>query len=481
MSNKIDNLEPKEVFHWFHEISQVPRGSGNEKAISDFLVDFAKQRNLEVYQDHVLNVIIKKPGTTGYENSKPVIVQGHMDMVCEKTANSNHDFLKDPIELVVKGDELWANNTTLGADDGVAVAYALALLDANDIPHPPVEVVITTSEETGMDGALGLTNDHLDSSIVINIDSEEEGIFLVSCAGGANVSAEFDIKREALKNSVLEISVDGLTGGHSGIEIIKQRANAIKVLGRLLNSLNGNVDFNLVKISGGSKHNAIASSASAFVAVSDSAKSESLINDLAEKIKTEYRTTDKGLNVKTSMSSANFSEMFTTECTMSIVDFLIMVPDSTQRMSKDIEGLVETSLNNGVLEEKDGKLEFTISVRSSVKSVLDSLIENIKIMAKRAGGVAQHNSEYPAWEYVADSRVREVAIKTWKELTGNEPEIAAIHAGLECGIFNKIIPNMDAISFGPDMADVHTPREHVSIPSIKKMWEFFKAFLANLK
>ena len=479
--NPLQNTEPKEVFKWFYEISQVPRGSGNERAISDFLVKFAKDRNLEVHQDKAMNVIIKKPGTAGYEKSPTVIIQGHMDMVCEKDASSNHDFLKDPIKFVVKGEMLYADKTTLGGDDGIAVAYALTVLDSKDIPHPPLEVLITTEEETGMGGAMALTDEHLQGTRLLNIDSEEEGVFLVSCAGGANIHVFFDIKKEAAKGKFLKITVGGLLGGHSGIEINKQRANSIKLLGRILYNIKQNEKINIVEISGGSKHNAIAKDAHAVIAAENTEAVLKIVEKMTADFKNEYRAVDKLLTVTANETQNPSGQMFTKELTLNLIDFMASIPNGVQYMSMEIHGLVQTSLNNGVLEEIDGRIKFTTSVRSSVKSALDEIVDVLRIQAERCGAEFKKASEYPAWEYSPDSPVRDAAVNVYKKLNNKEPLITAIHAGLECGLLKKTLPKVDAISFGPNLYDVHTPNEHMEIASVERVWKFLLAYLAELK
>lgn len=479
--NPLQNTEPKEVFKWFYEISQVPRGSGNERAISDFLVKFAKDRNLEVHQDKAMNVIIKKPGTAGYEKSPTVIIQGHMDMVCEKEASSNHDFLKDPIKFVVRGEMLYADKTTLGGDDGIAVAYALTVLDSKDIPHTPLEVLITTEEETGMGGAMALTDEHLQGTRLLNIDSEEEGVFLVSCAGGANVHVFFDIKKETAKGKFLKITVGGLLGGHSGIEINKQRANSIKLLGRILYNIKQNEKINIVEILGGSKHNAIAKDAHAVIAVENTEAVLKIVEKMTADFKNEYRAVDKLLTVTANETQNPSGQMFTKELTLNLIDFMASIPNGVQYMSMEIPGLVQTSLNNGVLEEIDGKIKFTTSVRSSVKSALDEIVDILRIQAERCGAEFKKNSEYPAWEYSPDSPVRDAAVNVYKKLNNKEPLITAIHAGLECGLLKKTLPKVDAISFGPNLYDVHTPNEHMDIASVERVWKFLLAYLAELK
>ena len=481
MEKEFEALEPKSVFKWFYEISQIPRGSGNEKAISDFLVSFAKARGLEVWQDKALNVIIKKAGTKGFESSKPVILQGHMDMVPEKEAGSNHDFTKDPIKWQLKGEMLYAQGTTLGGDDGIAVAYCLAILDANDIAHPPLEVLITTEEETGMDGAMAVTGEHLEGTRFLNIDSEREGSFLISCAGGANVNVTFDIEREALKGEIIKVAVSNLLGGHSGMEIIQQRANAIKMLARSLHALKEKEELNIIEISGGSKHNAIPKDSCALIAVKNADCAIKILSEFSAKLKKEYRTADPNMKITIEKASSNKKDMFTKSLSSRLVDFMVMVPDAVQYMSMEIKGLCQTSLNNGILEEVDNKLLFTISVRSSVKSMLDEIVNKLSLCAHYTGGSCVKKSEYPAWEYEENSPVRDAAVSTYKKMYGKDAIVTAIHAGLECGLLKKTLPQIDAISFGPNLYDVHTPDEHMDIKSVERVWHFLLEYLKALK
>lgn len=478
----LQNIEPKKVFHWFYEISQIPRCSGDEKRISDFLVNFAKERNLEVYQDKAYNVIIKKKGTEGYENSDPVILQGHMDMVCIKGKGSDHDFSKDPIEIIVEGDILRANNTTLGGDNGIAIAYALAILDSDDLKHPPLEVLITTSEETGMDGARALTNEHLSGKYLINLDTEEEGVFIVSCAGGSNKIITFDIERENAKGKGLEIRISGLKGGHSGMEIIKQRANAIKLIGRILNLCNEKFNIRLSRIKGGTKHNAIPSEAEAVIYVENQDDVENVkkaIEEFSMDLKEEYRVEDSGLRID--LKEVSIENVYSKDLNDNIIDFLMMVPDGVQYMSKDIEGLVQTSLNNAIIEEKDGVIEITTSVRSSSSSSLREILNILSVIAKRTNGKAVETDSYPAWQYEENSRIRDLAVKVYEEMFNKKATVTAIHAGLECGILKEILPDTDMISFGPNLYDVHTEKESLSISSVQRIWKFLIKLLEELK
>ena len=475
----IKNIESKEVFKWFEEISKIPRESGHEKEISDFLVEFAKERNFEVHRDSVNNVIIKKCGTAGYENKNAVIIQGHMDMVCEKTKNSKHDFRKDAIELIIEGDILRANGTTLGADDGIAIAMGLALLDSKNIPHPPIEFLATTSEETGMDGALAITGEHLNGKTLINIDSEEEGIFLVSCAGGLNTLTEFEIKRENIKKDFecLKIEISGLKGGHSGIEIHKQRANAIKILGRLLYAVKK--DISLAFIEGGAKHNAIAKNSEAIITTKDAEKIKNILEDLSKKIKNEYKTEDSQMQIKIEKIE-NIKECITKEISDNIIDFMNLAPNGVLYMSREISGLVQTSANNGVLKEENGKLIFTISIRSSLESSTEEIASIVEIASKRTNAKFEKVNWYPAWEYDKNSKIKDIALSVYKKMTGKDAKIEAIHAGLECGILKRVLPEVDMISIGPNLYDVHTPAEHLSVSSVYRTWKFLKELIINL-
>lgn len=479
--NKLSNLEPSDVLGIFEEMSQIPRTSGNEKEISDWLVDFAKKRNLEFYRDNALNVVIKKPGTKGYENSPAVIIQGHMDMVGEKSKTSTHNFLKDPIALRVEGDYVYATDTTLGADDGIAVAYGLAILDSKDIPHPPIELLVTTSEETGMNGAIDLDPSHINGKVLLNIDAEEEGVFLVSCAGGVNAITSFKPTYENNHSDAYEIFIGGLKGGHSGMEIVKQRANAVKLLGRILDKISSEHQIMLASICGGAKHNAIAREASAVIVCQDLnlSKLSKIAEEMSDIFRNEYSKEDPGIviEVKPSKAERNMSK----DDTRMLIDYITVVPDGVQTVSREIEGLVVSSLNLGVLETKDDEIVFTHSIRSSVRSLRDEIALRVQHIARLCGGRINLCDSYPEWQYNPDSKVRDIAIKTYKDLWGKEPAIAAIHAGLECGLLKEKLGELDMLSFGPNLYDVHTPNEHMSISSVERTYKFLKALLANLK
>lgn len=472
-------LEPRKVFYWFEKISEIPRCSGDEKRVSDFLVEFAKERNLEVKQDSESNVIMKKPGTKGFENSVPVIIQGHMDMVCVKTGDSNHDFTCDPIELIVDGDIVRGNNTTLGADNGIAVAFGLAILDSEEIPHPPLELLVTTNEETGMDGAAIVKGEDFDGKMLLNIDSEEEGIFLVSCAGGVNQTVTFALEKEANTEKAAKITVSGLKGGHSGMEIIKQRGNAIKILTRLLYKLREEIGIRICSFTGGSKHNVIPGNAQSVVTLRDYNKAVEIVNRLTSELKEEYRVEEPGLKIEISETNAN--EKIVRNISNDILDFLMMAPNGVQSMSKDIENLVQTSLNIGVVEETEDELKVILALRSSSASSLEELSGVVRTVAHRTCAEIVPSNGYPAWQYEAESKIRDLSLEVYEEVFNKKPEVSAIHAGLECGILKKAMPDVEMISFGPNITGAHTVKESVSISSVQNIWKFLIELLKRLK
>jgi len=481
------NIEPAEVFHYFEEISKIPRCSGNEKAVSDYLVTFAKTRSLDVTQDKMMNVVIKKPGTAGYENSPGVVLQGHMDMVCEKESNVSHDFLKSPIQLQVQGDVLCATGTTLGADNGIAVAMGMAVLASDNIPHPPIELLVTTAEETGMDGANALDPGTISGRTLINIDSEEEGILTVSCAGGCTARVDIPISWETPDPalSVFTIAVEGLKGGHSGIDICAGRANANKLLARFLVNINASMKTTVYALEGGSKHNAIAREARSILGVNkqDESLLRECVKNMEKAFRDEYKKADPDLCVKISTPESIPQKAMTKDSADNVImRFLYLVPNGVQSMSMDIAGLVESSLNLGVVQAKDRSVEIISSIRSSVASIKENIFNTVKTIAEISKGTVAKESEYPEWQYNPSSRIRDIFIEQYKKLFGKEPKIDAIHAGLECAIFAyKFNGEMDLISIGPNMSDVHTPQEHLSISSTQRTWLYLKEVLKTLK
>lgn len=480
MVQTVNELIKHPVFYFFNEISAIPRESGNEKKISDYLVSFAKERSLEVIQDEALNVIIKKPATKGYEHAPAIILQGHMDMVCELNKGTVHDFEKDPLQLRIVEDMLYANGTTLGADNGIAVAYALALLDAHDIAHPSLEVVITTEEETTMGGAIAVNPAHFEGKIFINLDTEEDGKLLVSSAGGVKGVLRIPVDWESSSDNseTYSLSIGGLRGGHSGMEIDKERGNANKLLGRVLYDLQQELPYSLSSISGGLKSNAIPRESEAILSVepSEVGKLENKIREWNEIVKNELQAADPSVYVKINKSSSD-EKCFTKETTERIVQAIMLTPNGVQSMSMNIEGLVESSTNLGVITTTESEIVFQNEIRSSVKSLKEKIVSQVHILAQVVGGRVETKGNYPEWAYNGDSKIRELCKKVYKEKYGEEAEIIAIHAGIECGIFLEKIPGLDAISLGPDMYDVHTPDEHLSIPSTIKTWEYLLAVL----
>ncbi|MBE7720999.1 MAG: aminoacyl-histidine dipeptidase [Lacrimispora celerecrescens] len=487
MGNKaLVNVEPVEVFQYFEEISSIPRGSGDERRISDYLVSFAKEHKLEVIQDKALNVIIKKPGTRGYEESPGVVIQGHMDMVCEKRPDVTHDFMTDPIQLKIVGDMLYADGTTLGGDDGIAVAMGLAVLASDTLEHPPVELVVTTSEETGMDGAHVLDPKNVSGKTLINIDSEEEGILTVSCAGGCTSRISIPIIWESPDPSraAYAIDISGLQGGHSGVEIHKGRANANKLMARLLKSLSSEMDLNLCSVSGGSKHNAIARDAQAVVCVNidNVPELKEQVSGLEEIFKDEFKTADPDIKIELKPADNMPERIMSKDTKENIVNFMYLIPNGIQSVSMDIEGLVESSLNLGVVQIKEDSVEIISSIRSSVGSIKDNIYNTVAAIAGLTNGKVTAESDYPEWKYNPDSKVRQLFIELYEKLFGEKPLISAIHAGLECAIFDKKFNgNLDMISIGPTMFGVHTAEEHLSIPSTQRTWKYLTEALKALK
>lgn len=485
-SRALENIEPFEVFHYFEEISNIPRGSGNEGRISDYLVSFAKEHKLEVIQDKALNVIIKKPGTKGYENSPGVVIQGHMDMVCEKRPDVVHDFLKDPIQLKIAGDMLYADGTTLGGDDGIAVAMGMAVMASDTLEHPPLELLVTTSEETGMDGAHALDPKNISGKTLINIDSEEEGILTVSCAGGCSAKINIPItwERGDGNRAAYIIDITGLQGGHSGVEIHKARANANKLMARLLKYASMEMDLGLYSVGGGSKHNAIARDAQAVVCVDteDVSKLKKQVSDLEAIFKDEFKVSDPGIEIGLKPVENMPERIMSKDTRENIINFLYMIPNGIQGMSMDIEGLVESSLNLGVVQIKEDSVEIISSIRSSVGSIKDNIFNTVAAIAGLTNGKVTAEAGYPEWKYDPDSKVRQLFVDLYEDLFGEKPLISAIHAGLECAIFaEKFEGKMDMISVGPTIFGVHTAEEHLSIPSTQRTWKYLTEALKALK
>lgn len=485
LGNLLKNLSPNFVFKYFEEISNIPRGSGNEKAISDYLLNFARKNNLEVIQDEALNIIIKKPATVGYENAPIVILQGHMDMVCEKNNDTIHDFEKDPLKLEIDGDFVKASGTTLGADNGIAVAYCMAILSSNNIEHPSLEVLITTEEETGMGGANGVKAENLSGKILINIDSEEEGELLSSCAGGIRNKVSLTVELETRKEGFIPVKVviKGLKGGHSGSDINKERGNSNKLIGRLLYEINQKMEMFISEINGGAKSNAIPREAEAIILIKEENINQlsMIIEEFDRIFKHELRASDPGVKALLEDANKKGCRTFSRALTDKIIHLLVLMPQGIKTMSMDIPGLVQSSTNLGVVTTTEDEITFDSAIRSSITSLKESVVKEIQDLSKLVEAVMTVDSDYPAWEYKANSPIRDIFSRVYKDMYGVEPKITAIHAGLECGILKDILGDLDMISFGPNMFDVHTPDERLSVSSTERMYNYLLEVLRNIK
>ena len=476
---KLDGLKPAEVFHFFEEISRIPRGSGNVEAISDYLKDFAESRGLVCVQDEVKNIIIIKEASPGYEQEEPVILQGHMDMVAVKDADCTKDMTKEGLDLRVDGDWLYAEGTSLGADDGIAVACALALLDSDSIPHPRLEVVLTVDEETGMEGANAIDLSICRGRRMLNLDYEEEGVLLTSCAGGARVHGKLAVSVERITGTRLDVYVEGLKGGHSGSEIDKGRANANVLLGRMMRSIPEEADARFLSLEGGSADNAIPSSSRADLVVKKGTASavREALEKLAETLRREYAATDGGISIRIGEEEDGEWEAFSGKSTEKITAILYLMPNGIQRMSADIPGLVQTSLNLGILGTEGSCVSFDYSIRSSVGSEKTVIVDRVCLLLSVLGAEYTVSGEYPAWEYRKDSALRDRMVRIYEKMFGSSPKVEAIHAGLECGILSPKLPGLDCVSIGPDMQDIHTPRERLSISSTERVWNYILEIL----
>ena len=478
-TRKLAGLEPQAVFHYFEDICAIPHGSYNTKMISDYLVEFAKKNELRYIQDDLNNVILFGDATPGYEDHAHVILQGHMDMVCEKDADCAIDMEKEGLDITHDGNYIFAKGTTLGGDNGIAVAYALALLADKTIPHPALEVIITVDEETGMEGAAGIDLTGLKGRRMLNLDSEEEGIFTVSCAGGVRTVITMPVERRAVYGPCVRLTVEGLRGGHSGVEIHKPYANANKVMGEFLGRVQKLMPVCITKIQGGAKDNAIPRSCQ--VTLVALGMYIERINDVAAQLQQEIREQydEPDVIIRGDDVDALGGNGLTTECSAKLIALLNAAPNGVQAWSQDIEGLVQTSLNLGVVRLSE-KLELTFAIRSSVNQEKLDLAQRLEDLAKFYDAEASHKGDYPAWEYKKDSQLRETMIKVYKEMYNADPQVVAIHAGLECGLLSEKLPGLDCVSIGPEMHDIHTSRERLGIASVGRMWQYIQEVLKNL-
>ena len=479
----LENLEPKRVFYYFEELTKIPHGSGNTKAISDYLADFAKEKGLRCIQDKSNNVVIFKEASKGYENAPTVMLQGHMDMVCEKKPESNHDFTKDPLRLGIDGDFIYAEDTTLGGDDGIAVAYALAILEDNTLQHPALEVVITVDEEIGLLGAAALDTAPLKAKYLLNLDSEEEGYLWAGCAGGMTAVSKLPVKYQEYTEKKWKITVSGLMGGHSGAEIDKNRANATILLARFLHEGKEKAEYALAELCGGQKDNAIPRKAEALVLAGeeDGKTLCAYAESFTETLRKEYTGSDEGITVTVEAAGEGTEPVLHPVSQEKVLFFLLHYPNGIQKMCGFIENLVETSCNLGVTCLTPEALYGTASVRSSVGSAKQALADKIAYLTEFLGGSFDTEGDYPAWEYCQDSALRPVMVEVFKDMYGKDPEVKVIHAGLECGLFYEKIPGLDCVSLGPDMESIHTTEEKLSISSVERVWKYLLEVLKRIK
>lgn len=477
-------LKPAEVFHYFNEICQVPRPSKNEGKIVEYLKEFGAKHHLETKVDEVGNVLIKKPATKGKEHLQTVILQSHVDMVCEKNSNVEHDFLKDPIQIVIEGEWLKANGTTLGADNGIGVATELAVLASNDIEHGPIECLFTIDEETGLTGAIALKDDFMNGDILINLDSEDEGELFIGCAGGANTTAEFKYQPIAAPQNYFffQVQIKGLTGGHSGDDINKNRANSNKILVRYLTQLASKYDMYLCKIDGGNLHNAIPREAFAIGAV-PMADKESIridLNIFAAEVEAEYFVTEPNMKMVLQSESAQPTAI-DRDTTKRLLQSLYAVHHGVFAMSQDIPGFVETSSNLASVKMVDGDvIRILTSQRSSTLSSRKDVSAAVRAAFELGGATTKTSDGYPGWKPNPSSPILKVTQDSYTRLFGVEPKVKAIHAGLECGLFLEKYPSLDMVSFGPTLRGVHSPDERMLIPTVEKYWNHLLDVLVNI-
>ena len=476
----LGELEPKPVFRFFEEICGIPHGSGNVEKLSDYLVSFAEERGLFCRQDEMKNVIISREATPGYEKQEGIILQGHMDMVAVKKPDCDIDLKTDALKVAVEGDYIYAENTSLGGDDGIALAYALAILDAEDIPHPHLDVVITVDEEVGMDGAKALDLSDVKGTRLLNLDSEDEGCFLAGCAGGASVRHILPMEREERRGTLYTCRICGLLGGHSGGEIHKERGNANSLAGRLLEAVSKVTKIGICEMDGGLADNAIPREVVLRFIVSEKEDELEEAGRAFEKtLRTELSTKDPGVRIEMAKETDAAAYCLDSASCEKVKKLLLIMPNGIQAMSADMHGLVQTSLNNGIMKLGEKELNVITSVRSSVASEKEALITRITAITELLGGCVEVTGDYPGWTYQKESPFRDLCIKVYEEMYGKSPKIQAIHAGVECGILLEKRPDLDCISLGPDMKDIHTTEEKLSVSSAKRVFEYVCRILAE--
>ncbi len=476
----LSGLEPQAVFGFFESLCAIPRGSHHTGAVSVYLETFARQRGLRCRRDELNNVIVWKDAAPGYEDAPVVMLQGHMDMLIEKERECPRNTDQEGLDIFVEGDEIGAHGTTLGADDGIGVAMMLAVLDDDRVLHGPLECVFTADEEVGMQGVRGLNVSDLKARYMINLDSLEERVFTVSCAGSTRVVSTLPMGRAPFEGTVCALMVDGFIGGHSGEDIHRGRANANRLMGRALMEIMAKTDLRLLTVSGGAKDNTIPRDAAALIAVKDLDAAKAAAAELAEALENEYRATEKKIRVRLFPTRSSFTPM-DEDSTRRAATFLFCAPNGVQMMSAEVPGLVQTSLNFAQVYTEDDKMVCRFMVRSSVNSQAAEIAHRVMALTRAMGGEAHIPSAYSAWQYRPDSRLREVMTDAFRTVYGAEPRIAALHASLECGILSGKMPDLDCISFGPDVVNVHTPRERLKIASTWRTWALLRETLRRLK
>lgn len=483
MGEILGQLKPELLWNHFEEICRIPHPSRKEDKLAEYVVSVAKKNNLQYSRDEFGNVIIRKPATPGKENLTPVVMQGHLDMVPEKNSDVDHDFEKDSIKCFVDGDWVRAKGTTLGSDNGIGVAAALAVLESNDLEHGPVEALFTLDEETGLFGAQALKPGFVNGKILLNLDSEEDGALYIGCAGGQNTFVKFKFNQKDVPSSTtaLEIKVVGLKGGHSGLDINTGRGNAIKLMSRLLHELNYTFGIRLVSINGGSKHNAIPRECFSVIRVPKKFASDAIayVERYNKIVQSELVSVEPTLNV-TAAETKSKSKVFDKSTAKNLVDSLYSVPNGVIKMSADIAGLVETSTNLAVVVTKGKRVEVTLSQRSSVESEKYDISNSISAFFKLAKAEVEQGDGYPGWKPNIQSPVLATLKNVYNQMYNSEPEVKAIHAGLECGIIKERYPDMDMISFGPTIMGAHSPDERVQISTVDKFWNLLSAVLKNI-
>lgn len=481
MMKETAQKESASVFRYFEKICAIPHGSGNMKALSDYCVQFAGENGLRAVCDEAKNVVIYKPGTKGYENAEPVILQGHLDMVCQKEENASIDFTKDGIETYIDGDFIKAKGTTLGADNGIAVSMIMAILASRDLPHPPIEAVFTTDEEIGMIGAQKLDVSVLKSRKMINLDAEEADILTVSCAGGSDFRLFFPIDKTAVHGTKILLELQGLKGGHSGVDIDKGRINASILAGRILHYAKKTAAFHIMNINGGTKGNAIPFCCKAELVAEDAEGLIHAIEDYFSVVKTEIRAREGQCSLRLTMEETGDFEVLNPAAQDKLLYMLLTTPNGVVDMSAEIDGLVETSLNLGVLMTEADRIVLQYALRSNKESALTFLEDRLSAFASYNGCRFEISGQYAPWEFKKDSPLQKLYMDAFCEKFGRKPQIAAIHAGLECAVFAKKIEDLDCIAVGPDMFDVHTVHEKLSISSTTEIFELLCTVLERCK